>query len=118
VPKPMVFFGLYPKTSDDFIHLREALGKLTLNDTSLTYTDEYSAYLGSGFRVGFLGLLHAEIVKERLKQEFGLDLLLTQPQVLYEERGEEMFEPYMLLNVYVPADYVGNVMSVFQKKKG
>src|SRR5207302_42630 len=119
VPKPMVFFGLYPKTSDDFIHLREALGKLTLNDTALTYTEEYSAYLGSGFRVGFLGLLHADIVKERLMQEFGLDLLLTMPQVLYETRADgEIYEPYMLLNVYTPATHVGNVMSVCQKKKG
>lgn len=117
-PLPMVFFGMYPTTSDDYLDLKEALGKLSLNDTSLTYTDEYSAYLGSGFRVGFLGLLHADIVKERLKQEFGLDLLLTMPQVLYEQRGEEMYEPYMLLNVYVPSDYVGNVMSVCQKKKG
>ena len=117
-PLPMVFFGMYPRSADDYLDLKEALGKLSLNDTSLTYTDEYSAYLGSGFRAGFLGLLHADIVKERLKQEFGLDLLLTMPQVLYEERGEEMFEPYMLLNVYVPSDYVGNVMSVCQKKKG
>ncbi|HSX09421.1 MAG TPA: GTP-binding protein [Candidatus Saccharimonadales bacterium] len=117
-PLPMVFFGMYPRTADDYLDLKEALGKLALNDTSLTYTDEYSAYLGSGFRVGFLGLLHADIVKERLKQEFGLDLLLTMPQVLYEQRGDEMYEPYMLLNVYVPADYVGNVMSVCQKKKG
>jgi GTP-binding protein LepA len=118
-PKPMVFFGMYPKASDDFVRLREALGKLELNDTALTYTDEYSAYLGSGFRVGFLGLLHADIVKERLKQEFDLDLLLTMPQVLYETRENgEIFEPYMLLNVYVPADYVGNVMTVCQKKKG
>lgn len=118
-PKPMVFFGLYPKSSDDFVLLREALGKLELNDTALTYTDEYSAYLGSGFRVGFLGLLHADIVKERLKQEFNLDLLLTMPQVLYETREDgEIYEPYMLLNVYAPAEYVGNVMTVCQKKKG
>lgn len=118
-PKPMVFFGMYPKTSDDYPELREALGKMELNDTALTYTDEYSAYLGSGFRVGFLGLLHADIVKERIKEEFDLDLLLTMPQVLYEthENGE-IFEPYMLLNVYVPAEHVGNVMSVCQKKKG
>ncbi len=118
-PKPMVFFGMYPKESDDFIQLREALGKLELNDTALTYTDEYSAYLGSGFRVGFLGLLHADIVKERLKQEYDLDLLLTMPQVLYETREDgEIYEPYMLLNVYVPAEHVGNVMTVCQKKKG
>jgi GTP-binding protein LepA len=117
-PLPMVFFGMYPKASSDYPELKEALGKLALNDTSLSYTDEYSAYLGSGFRVGFLGLLHADIVKERLKQEFGLDLLLTMPQVLYEEKNDEMYEPYMLLNVYVPSEYVGNVMSVCQKKKG
>lgn len=117
-PQPMVFFGLYPKSANDFALLRDALGKLTLNDTALTYTEEYSAYLGSGFRVGFLGLLHADIVKERLKQEFGLDLLLTMPQVLYERHGEEIEEPYMLLNVYAPAEYVGNVMTVCQKKKG
>ena len=98
--------------------MKESLGKLTLNDTSLTYTEEYSAYLGSGFRVGFLGLLHADIVKERLKQEFDLDLLLTMPQVLYEKRLEEIYEPYMLLSVYTPTEYVGNVMSVCQKKKG
>lgn len=117
-PQPMVFFGVYPKDASDFADLRDALGKLALNDTALTYSEEYSAYLGSGFRVGFLGLLHADIVKERLKQEFDLDLLLTMPQVLYEKRGEEVFEPYMLLNVYTPAEHVGNVMTVCQKKKG
>lgn len=118
-PQPMVFFGMYPKDANDFGNLRDSLGKLTLNDTALTYTEEYSAYLGSGFRVGFLGLLHADIVKERLKQEFGLDLLLTMPQVLYETRDDgDIYEPYMLLNVFVPAEYVGNVMTVCQKKKG
>ncbi len=118
-PQPMVFFGLYPKDASKFADLRDALGKLELNDTALTYSEEYSAYLGSGFRVGFLGLLHADIVKERLKQEFDLDLLLTMPQVLYERRAEgEIYEPYMLLNVYAPSTYVGNVMTVCQKKKG
>ena len=67
-PKPMVFFGMYPRDQKDFAHLRDSLGKLSLNDTALTYSEEYSAYLGSGFRVGFLGLLHAEIVKERLQK--------------------------------------------------
>ncbi|MDQ5901093.1 MAG: hypothetical protein QG600_671 [Patescibacteria group bacterium] len=118
-PKPMVFFGVYPKSADDFRHLRDSLGKLELNDTALTYTEEYSAYLGSGFRVGFLGLLHAEIVKQRLEQEFNLDLLLTMPQVLYQTREDGvMLEPYMLLTVYIPVDYVGTVMTVCQKKKG
>ncbi len=118
-PQSMVFFGVYPKDTNDFGHLRESLGKLTLNDTALTYSEEYSAYLGSGFRVGFLGLLHADIVKERLKTEFGLDLLLTMPQVLYKRvSDEEILEPYMLLNVYAPSEFVGNVMTVCQKKKG
>lgn len=118
-PQPMVFFGMYPKDQDDFPHLRDALGKLTLNDTALTYSEEYSAYLGSGFRIGFLGLLHADIVKERLKQEFGLELLLTMPQVLYETRADGLiYEPYMLLTIYTPTEYIGNVMTVAQKKKG
>jgi len=118
-PQPMVFFGMYPKDASEFAHLRDALGKLALNDTALTYSEEYSAYLGSGFRVGFLGLLHADIVKERLKQEFDLDLLLTMPQVLYEKRADgKVDEPYMLLNVYAPSTYVGNIMTVCQKKKG
>lgn len=119
IPKPMVFFGLYPRDQDDFPRLRDSLGKLVLNDTALTYTEEYSAYLGSGFRVGFLGLLHADIVKERLQQEFNLELLLTMPQVLYEKKENgEIFEPYMLLSVFVPKDYVGGVMNVCQRHKG
>lgn len=118
LPKPMVFFGIYPKNQDDIVQLKEALTKLILNDTALTYSDEYSSYLGSGYRVGFLGLLHAEIVKERLEQEFGLDLLLTMPQVLYEKNGEEIKEPYMKLTIYVPTQYVGATMSVCQKRKG
>lgn len=118
-PKPMVFFGVYPRDQKDFAHLRDSLGKLSLNDTALTYSEEYSAYLGSGFRVGFLGLLHAEIVKERLKMEFDLDLLLTMPQVLYDKKDDgTIFEPYMLLTVYVPTEYVGGVMGICQKKKG
>lgn len=117
-PKPMVFFGMYPKNADDFPRLRESLGKLSLNDTALTWSEEYSVYLGSGYRVGFLGLLHAEIVKERLMQEFGLDLLLTMPHVLYEHRGDEIYEPYLMLSVYAPTEYVGSVMSVCQRRKG
>ncbi|MBP6881928.1 MAG: translation elongation factor 4 [Candidatus Levybacteria bacterium] len=117
-PKPMVFFGVYPKTSDQFAHLRDSLGKLSLNDTALTFSEEYSAYLGSGFRVGFLGLLHAEIVKQRLQQEFDLDLLLTMPQVLYEKTENSINEPYMLLTIYSPVDYVGGIMTVCQKRKG
>jgi GTP-binding protein LepA len=118
-PKPMVFFGMYPRDQKDFAALRDSLGKLSLNDTALTYSEEYSAYLGSGFRVGFLGLLHAEIVKERILQEFGLELLLTMPQVLYQtEEDGSMLEPYMMLTIYTPTEYVGGIMGLAQKRKG
>jgi len=118
MPKPMVFFGIYPKISSEYIHLREALGKLALNDGALSVANEYSAFLGSGFRVGFLGLLHAEIVNERLIKEGGVDPLLTMPRVLYKEEGENMLEPYMVLNIFVPGSFVGAVMTVCQNKRG
>ncbi len=118
MPKPMVFFGVYPKSSNEYVHLREALNKLALNDGSLTVANEYSAFLGSGFRVGFLGLLHAEIVKERLSQEQNINPLLTMPRVLYREENGEMLEPYMNLSIFVPSDYVGAVLTVAQNKRG
>jgi GTP-binding protein LepA len=118
MPKPMVFFGVYPKSSNEYVHLREAISKLSLNDGSLTIANEYSAFLGSGFRVGFLGLLHAEIVKERIMQESGIDPLLTMPRVLYKEENGIMLEPYMTLTIFIPAVYVGAVMTVAQNKKG
>lgn len=118
-PKPMVFFGVYPKSTNEYIHLREALNKLSLNDGSLTIANEYSAFLGSGFRVGFLGLLHAEIVKERLIKEQKVDLLLTMPRVLYkEEDNGEILEPFMNLSVFTPSSYVGSIMTVCQNKRG
>lgn len=121
-PKPMVFFGVYPKSTDELVPLREALGKLALIDASLTFTEEYSAFLGSGFRVGFLGLLHADIFKQRLQREFDLDPLFTFPHVSYEEIrvGSEFTykEPFMKLSIFVPQEYVGGVMTVCQKKKG
>ena len=119
IPKPMVFFGVYPKSTNNYNFLKESLAKLTLNDTALTYTEEYSSYLGSGFRVGFLGLLHAQIVKERIRQEFNLEILLTMPQVLYDKKPDgTILEPYMKLIVYTPKDYVGPVMNVCQSRKG
>ncbi len=119
IPKPMVFFGVYPPASNEYVHLREALNNLALNDGSLTISNEYSAFLGSGFRVGFLGLLHAEIVKERLTKEAGIEPILTMPRVLYEEKEDgTMLEPYMALTIFVPAVYVGAVMTVAQNKKG
>ncbi len=118
MPKPMVFFGVYPKSSSEYIHLREALNKLCLNDGSLSVANEYSAFLGSGFRVGFLGLLHAEIVKERLSKEQNINPLLTLPRVLYRQENGEMFEPYMHLSIFVPKDYLGAVFTVAQNKRG
>jgi len=118
-PKPMVFFGVYPKSTNELVHLKEAISKLSLNDASLSISSEYSVFLGSGFRVGFLGLLHAEIFKERLKQEEKIDPILTMPHVLYEKREDGvMLEPYMNLIVFTPTKFVGGVMSVAQSKKG
>ncbi len=117
-PIPMVFFGVYPKEQKDFPKLKEALGKLSLNDASLTIDSEYSSFLGSGFRVGFLGLLHAEIVKERLNQEEGIEPLLTRPQVLYQKSEDKTLEPYMELTIYTPKDYVGTLVNLCEKKRG
>ena len=118
-PKPMVFFGVYPKTTNELVHLKEGLNKYALNDTSITIANEYSSFLGNGFRVGFLGLLHADIVRQRLKEEENVDLFLTSPQVLYEKREDgSMLEPYMNLTIFVPAVYVGNIISTCQQRKG
>lgn len=117
-PQPMVFFGVYPKEQNDLVKLKEGLSKLSLNDASLTIDNEYSSYLGSGFRVGFLGLLHAEIVKERLKNEQGIDPLFTRPQVLYREVDGKTMEPYMKIEIYTPKNFVGPLMDLCQKRKG
>ena len=118
-PQPMVFFGVYPKTTDELVNLKEGLNKYALNDTSITIAPEYSSFLGNGFRVGFLGLLHADIVRQRLKEEENVDLFLTSPQVLYEKKENgDMLEPYMNLTVFVPSTYVGSVISTCQKSKG
>lgn len=118
-PKPMVFFGLYPKSTDDLVKLKEGLQRVVLTDAAISFSKDYSSFLGSGFRVGFLGLLHAEIVKERLSLESGITPLLTQPQVLYQKTPDGSFlEPYMRLLVYIPVEYVGAIMTVCQKQKG
>jgi GTP-binding protein LepA len=118
-PQPMVFFGVYPKTTDELVHLKEGLNKYALNDTSITIAPEYSSFLGNGFRVGFLGLLHADIVRQRLKEEENVDLFLTSPQVLYIKKEDgTTLEPYMSLTVFVPSDFVGNVISICQKAHG
>jgi GTP-binding protein LepA len=137
-PKPMVFSGLYPLDGSDYPALREALDKLRLNDAALVYEPESSAALGFGFRVGFLGLLHLEIVRERLEREHGLDLISTAPNVVYRvvmETGEslvvtnpsdwptkgkiaEIYEPVVKAMVLLPNEFVGAVMELCQGRRG
>jgi GTP-binding protein LepA len=134
--KPTVFAGLYPTDSDDYPELRDALEKLKLNDASLFYEPETSQALGFGFRCGFLGLLHMEIVRERLEREFDLDLLVTAPNVAYRvqtKSGQELEvhspadmprevervdEPYIRATTIVPKDYVGTVMELNNDRRG
>jgi GTP-binding protein LepA len=136
-PKPMVFSGLYPMDGDDYPELREALDKLRLNDASLVYEPETSTALGFGFRCGFLGLLHMEIVRERLEREFDLSLISTAPNVVYRvvpESGPELvvtnpsefpdgkvahiYEPVVRATVLAPSDYIGAIMELCQSRRG
>jgi len=134
--KPMVFAGLFPTDSDDYPELRDALERLKLNDAALFYEPETSQALGFGFRCGFLGLLHMEIVRERLEREFDLDLLVTAPNVAYRvvtKSGQEVEvhnpaempseierveEPYIRASIIVPKDYVGPVMELNTERRG
>jgi GTP-binding protein LepA len=135
--KPMVFAGLFPTESDDYPELRDALEKLKLNDAALFYEPETSQALGFGFRCGFLGLLHMEIVRERLEREFDLDLLVTAPNVAYRVRAihdadwvevhtpsdlpdsfEEVEEPYIKASIIVPKEFVGTVMELNNGRRG
>ncbi len=137
-PKPMVFSGLFPIDGDDFETLRESIEKLKLNDASITYTPESSGALGFGFRCGFLGLLHMEIVKERLEREFGLALIATAPSVQYRvhrtdgevvmvdnpadlpeaQKIEAIEEPYFRVSIITPKDYTGPLMDLCQTRRG
>ena len=136
--KPQVFAGLFPVRSDDFEHFRDALAKLALNDASLFHEPETSDALGFGFRCGFLGMLHMEIVQERLEREYGLDLITSAPTVIYEvvtKQGEtlridnpsqlpdagriaEMREPIAVVNVLTPRDHVGAVIGLCEERRG
>src|SRR2546423_1577960 len=135
--KPMVFAGLFPTDSDDYPELRDALEKLKLNDAALFYEPETSQALGFGFRCGFLGLLHMEIVRERLERELDLDLLVTAPNVAYRVRAQnapewievhnpsdmpnaldEVEEPYIKASIIVPKEYVGTVMELCNERRG
>ncbi len=136
-PRPMVFSGLYPVDGDDYPELRDALDKLRLNDASLVYEPETSTALGFGFRCGFLGLLHMEIIRERLEREFDLVLISTAPNVVYRvmtESGTELvvtnpsefpegkiaqiFEPVVRATVLAPSDYIGAIMELCQGRRG
>ena len=136
--KPQVYAGLFPVSSDDYENFRDALGKLSLNDASLFYEPENSAALGFGFRCGFLGMLHMEIIQERLEREYDLDLITTAPTVVYEVKQtdgellyvdspaklpavndiEEIREPIARCNILVPSDYLGNVITLCVEKRG
>ncbi|HEY2776755.1 MAG TPA: translation elongation factor 4 [Gaiellaceae bacterium] len=134
--KPMVFAGLFPTESDDYPELRDALEKLKLNDAALFYEPETSQALGFGFRCGFLGLLHMEIVRERLEREFDLDLLVTAPNVAYRVKPlnedwvevhtpadlpdsfDEVEEPYIKASIIVPKEFVGQVMELCNDRRG
>ncbi len=135
--KPFVFAGIYPIETDKFEDLREALIKLQLNDSSISFEPESSAALGSGFRTGFLGMLHMEVIKERLEREFDLDLIATAPTVVYEvlkKDGEKViiqnpselpepnyietiFEPYVKATILVPDEFLGNVIKLLNEKR-
>jgi len=136
-PNPMVYAGLYPIDGDDFNVLREALEKLQLNDAALTYEPESSSALGFGFRIGFLGLLHMEIVRERLEREFNLDLISTAPNVVYrvvmedgtehsvtnpseypEGKIAEVYEPVVRGTILAPAEYIGTILELCQTRRG
>ena len=137
-PKPMVFSGLFPIDGDDFEDLRDSLEKLKLNDASITYTPESSGALGFGFRCGFLGLLHMEIVKERLEREFGLALIATAPSVVYRvhrtdgtveeidnpaglpenQRIDYVEEPFFKVSLITPKEYTGTLMELCQTRRG
>ena len=136
--KPMVFSGLYPADADDYDQLRQALEKLKLNDASLEFTPETSEALGFGFRCGFLGLLHMEIIQERLEREFNLDLVTTTPNVIYEVYTRDgkrltvdtpakmpstgdidsILEPIVSAEILTPKEYIGSIMTLCQKKRG
>ena len=136
--KPMVFCGLYPVESNRYTDLREALEKLKLNDAALEFIPETSEALGFGFRCGFLGLLHMEIIEERIEREFNIDLIATSPSVIYKitktdgeiinidspskmpdrQKIKLIEEPYIRTNIYVPSEYIGQIMELCQNKRG
>jgi len=116
--KPMVFASIFPTDTSDYPSLQKALEKLYLNDSSLEFSSIHSSALGAGFRVGFLGLLHADVVRERLEREFNLSLVLTPPQVKFKHKNNNFFEPYVKTMIVCPDSYVGVVMQLCQNYRG
>ena len=136
--KPMVFCGLYPIESNKYTDLRDSLEKLKLNDSALTFEPETSTALGFGFRCGFLGMLHMDVTEERIEREFKVDIIATSPSVVYEvtktnnedvlidnpnempeqSKIKEIKEPYIRTNIFVPSEYIGDVMKLCQDKRG
>ena len=136
--KPMVFAGIYPVNTDDYQELRDSLEKLALNDSSFTFEPETSQALGFGFRCGFLGLLHMEIIQERLEREYGVDIITTAPTVVYKvhTKKEEVLEihnpsdlpnptlieyieePYILTSIHTPSEYIGPILKLCEEKRG
>jgi GTP-binding protein LepA len=136
--KPFVFAGIYPIETDKFEDLRDALNKLKLNDSAISFEPESSLALGSGFRVGFLGMLHMEVVKERLEREFNLELIATAPTVVYEvektdgtrvtiqnpselpptQNIAKIFEPYVKATILTPNEYLGNLLKLLNDRRG
>ena len=136
--KPMVFCGLYPIESNKYTDLRDSLEKLKLNDSALTFEPETSTALGFGFRCGFLGMLHMDVTQERIEREFKVDIIATSPSVVYEvtktnnedvlidnpnempdqSKIKEIKEPYIRTNIFVPSEYIGDVMKLCQEKRG
>lgn len=136
--KQMVFAGLYPSESDDYDQLRDAIGKLKLNDASFSYMPETSTAMGFGFRCGFLGLLHMDIIQERLEREYDMDIVITAPSVIYKiikpdgseefidtpaklpdpSTFDEILEPYVLIEMITPSEYNGALMDLAQTRRG
>ena len=136
---PMVYCGLFPIDADQYENLRDSLGKLSLNDAALSYEPETSGAMGFGFRCGFLGLLHMEIIQERLEREYDLDLIVTAPSVVYkvkntakgtemvvdapskmpdESRDQKTLEPYVKMEVLTPSEYNGAIIELGQERRG
>ena len=137
-PLPVVWASVFPENADDFAELKLALGKLSLSDSAFSYEEESSGSLGRGFRCGFLGMLHLEIITERLRREFDLELIITTPSITYEvvtkvERGrkfiphiffpddgniEKVFEPWVNIKIITPVKYLGNIMQILFDHEG